>query len=224
MKTEKKNLSKQGTIFGGSVKGVGSTALSSFMRNMDETVLNSNWHILQINTTFEPGVLKVWALTEVGNMFSVKLKVNRTVCINSKIVNTDSDFKRVEKHLPRNRKVHFLYEWESSEENFQAKFNNIKYTHLMNHNVEGIYETKVPPKFRTLMELGAIVKPRSGMIPRNEQALGRTYTIQELENRPPMDGSSYYLPDDLYDGIYLSHAHQGNRHIWGLFIEATKEV
>lgn len=51
----------------------------------------------------------------------------------------------------------------------------------MNHNVEGVYETKVPILFRALLEIGCIVKPRSGMIPKNEQALGRTYKISELE-------------------------------------------
>ena len=48
------------------------------------------------------------------------------------------------------------------------KFNNIKYTHLMSNETEGIYETKVPPKFRALMEMGSIVRPRRNMIPKNE--------------------------------------------------------
>jgi hypothetical protein len=41
----------------------GSQALMQFIRNNDQTVLNSNWHILQIEQTFEPGILKLWALT-----------------------------------------------------------------------------------------------------------------------------------------------------------------
>ena len=60
----------------------------------------------------------------------------------------------------------------------------------MNHNVEGIYETKVPPRFRALMDLGAIVRPRAKLINRREQALGRTYKISELENRPPAAAES----------------------------------
>ena len=56
---------------------------------------------------------------------------------------------------------------------------------MTNSNVEGIYETKVPPKFRSLIELGAIVKPKKKLIPKNEQALGRLYKISELENKPP---------------------------------------
>lgn len=47
--------------------------MKNFMHNMDDTVLNSNWHIIQIDQTYEPGILKVWATTELGVMFSVKL-------------------------------------------------------------------------------------------------------------------------------------------------------
>ena len=60
-------------------------ALSSFMRLQDDTVLNSNWHIMQVEPTFEPGELRVWALTEQGNMFSVKLSVPKLIYINSKM-------------------------------------------------------------------------------------------------------------------------------------------
>lgn len=149
----------------------------SFIRNNDDTVLNSNWHILQIEQTFEPGILKLWAVTNQGFMFNVRLQAGRTVYINSKTANTDPDFKLVKNDLPRNRKRHFLYEWKSTEQHFQEKFNKLKYTSLLSENVEGIYETKVPPKFRALMELGNQIKPIKSKIPRNEQAYGRTYRI-----------------------------------------------
>ena len=50
-----------------------------------------------------------------------------------------------------------LYEWESPEGKFIEKYRNIKQQHLLNQNVEGIYETKVPAKFRALIELSSIV-------------------------------------------------------------------
>lgn len=40
--------------------------LVSFIRNMDDVVLKSNWHIVQIQETFEPGIMRVWAMTEAG--------------------------------------------------------------------------------------------------------------------------------------------------------------
>jgi hypothetical protein len=92
--------------------------IASFIRNMDDVVLKSNWHIMSIAETFEPGIMRVWALTETGQMFQVKLKIPRTIYINSKVEYKDPEFKKINKVLPRNRKAHFLYEWEKSEDVF----------------------------------------------------------------------------------------------------------
>lgn len=102
-------------------------ALSNFMRLQDDTVLNSRWHIMQIEQTYEPGELRVWALTEQGNMFSVKLSVPKTIYINSKVASSGlTDFRKVQKTLPRNRKQLILYEWESPEGKFIEKYYNIR--------------------------------------------------------------------------------------------------
>ena len=96
---------------------------------------------------------------------------------------------------------------------------------MTNNTVEGIYETKVPPKFRSLIELGAIVKPKKKMIPRQEQALGRMYKIGELENKPPVGSDQQYLPAECYERVFLLHSTGSrDRHFWGVFIEATKEI
>jgi hypothetical protein len=58
----------------------------------------------------------------------------------------------------------------------------------MNNNVEGVYETKLPLLFKAILELGCLVKPRSRMIPRTEQALGRTYKVSELEVKSVVSG------------------------------------
>jgi hypothetical protein len=55
-------------------------------------------------------------------MFNVKLKVPRTIYINSKVASDNSEFKKVNKVLPRARKVYNLYEWEKPEEVFLEKF------------------------------------------------------------------------------------------------------
>lgn len=51
-------------------------------------------------------------------MFNIRLKVPRVIYINSKITSDQPDFKKVNKVLPRGRKVYHLYEWEKSEEIF----------------------------------------------------------------------------------------------------------
>lgn len=171
---------------------------------MDDVVLKSNWHIVQISETFEPGILKVWALTDVGQMFAVKLKVSRTIYINSQVPCNEAEFKKINKLLPRNRKVHHLYEWDNEEHIFQEKFHSIKNQHLLAHTVEGVYETKMPLLFKAIMELGCLVKPRSQVINKKEQALGRVYKVNELEVKN-MDAGSY-LPSTAFEKIYLFHA------------------
>jgi hypothetical protein len=71
------------------------------------------------------------------------------------------------------------------------------------------------------MDLGCIVKPRKNIIPKNEQALGRVYQLKELENKVPSHNEAQYLPANIYQSIYLLHSNQGQRHFWGLFIQAS---
>jgi len=71
------------------IRSVKPSAIQQFIRNMDEVVLNSYWHIMHIAETLDPGILKVWAMTDTGQMFNVKMKVPRTIYINSKTVSED---------------------------------------------------------------------------------------------------------------------------------------
>ena len=77
----------------------------------------------------------------------------------------------------------------------------------MSKNVEGIYETKVPLNFRALVDGCAIVKPIKRLISGKEQALGRTYKPEELQNI--VVSEKPYLPSDAYEKIYLLHAQGG---------------
>lgn len=216
MKQDKKSLHQFGSVFAKNQLGMQASLMKNFMHNMDETVLNSNWHVIQIESTIEPGILKVWAMTEQGVMFNVRLQVPKTIYINSKLEKSDPDFKKVTRFvLPRNRKVHNLYEFEVAEEAFLSAYKNIKYKHLMNPNTEGIYETKLPAKFKSLIELSAIVRPIKKMIPHGQQAISRLYKLQELEN---IMTDTQYLPSARYQRIYIGHSHNGNRHFWGLFM------
>lgn len=82
----------------------------------------------------------------------------------------------------------------------------------------------MPAKFRALIELSSIVQPKKNMIPRSEQALGRTYYVKELENKPSSGDQNPYLPEDCLKIIYLRHGFSKNRHFFSLYIDATNEV
>ena len=137
MKNEKKTLINQSRGVGGPKQSGGSiiqgnTALTEFIRNMDDTVLNSTWHVLSVQpTSYDPGMLKLWAMTEQGQMFQIKMQVGRKLYINSKVIEGDASFKKVEKELPRGRKSFNLYEYEVTEEFYRQKHSNIKFEHLL---------------------------------------------------------------------------------------------
>lgn len=94
------------------------TTIGSFIHSLDSAVLQYTWHIVQIQPTQEPGILKVWAMIQSGQMFAIKLRADRTIYINSKVQNQNEDFKKVTKTLPRARQCHNLYEWTKPEELF----------------------------------------------------------------------------------------------------------
>ena len=150
-------------------------------------------------------------------MFPIKLRIPRIIYINSKVQSEDKDFKKVNKILPRNRKVYHLYEWETSEEVFQDRFHNITYNYLLNSNIEGVYETRMPLKFRAVNELGCVIRPRKNKINRNEQAQGRIYSINELEIKSNQEVK--YLPSESYERIFVLHSSTGLRHMFGVFMD-----
>ena len=106
--------------------------LTSFMRNMDEVILNSTWQVISIENSFETGILKLWIMTNSNTMIPLRLKMKRTLYFNFKEPQDDTNIgKKVNMLLPRNRKVHNLYEWETEEENYLENFNHIKYSYLI---------------------------------------------------------------------------------------------
>lgn len=46
MKDEKKSVHKFGSVFAKTQVGLQASLMKNFMHNMDDTVINSNWHII----------------------------------------------------------------------------------------------------------------------------------------------------------------------------------
>lgn len=101
--------------------------LESFLTQMDNVIYGSTWNVVSVDDMSSHGLLRLWVFVtrmpgapvpassqhqEVGCMFSVQLRMPRTIYINSRVTSTDPKFKRVtNKLLPRHRPVHQLYEW-----------------------------------------------------------------------------------------------------------------
>ena len=76
--------------------------MNKFIKNMDNVILNSVWHIVQIEQTASPGIMRMWVFNNESAMFDVKVRVPRTVYINSYV--TQQGLNPVKnKALPRNR-------------------------------------------------------------------------------------------------------------------------
>lgn len=166
---------------------IGNQFMNNFIKNMDNVILNCTWHIVHIEETSSPGIMRLWVFNEESAMFDIKLRMPRTVYINSKVTSDRSSFKRVKnKILPRNRQVDRLYEWQTTEDVFQDRFHSLTYNYLLNNDIEGVYETKMPLQFRAIYELGCLVRPKKNSIPVGDSAKGRIYSLNELEVRNNM--------------------------------------
>lgn len=131
-------------------------------------------------------------------MFNVSLKVPRTIYINSRVVSNDPKFKKVtNKHLPRERPLHNLYEWQVSEEEFRRKFSALESKYLVTPQIEGVYETKTPLRFRAISEISCMLRPKRNQINLSQMALSRDYSLPELEALPSTE-EDCYLASDSY--------------------------
>lgn len=74
----------------------------------------------------------------------------------------------------------------------------------------------MPLKFKAMNEMGCVIKPRANIIPKNEQALGRIYSLEELEVKSSM-AQNPYLPTGSFEKLYLIHTYQGSRHLLSFF-------
>ena len=69
-------------------------SLAGFFKTSDDLILNSNWHVVSMESTLDPGILKVWVSTQSAQMFSIKLRVPRLIFLNTKTETENSkDFK-----------------------------------------------------------------------------------------------------------------------------------
>jgi len=66
------------------------------------------------------------------------------------------------------------------------------------------------------------VRPKAKAIPKNEQALGRVYSLKEFEVKGNND--SHYMPSESYDRVYLIHTQNQQRQTWGIFFEGWKHA
>lgn len=212
---------------GDSVRGP-KKGLISYLKMQEEMVGKSLWHILEIsemNNT--PGYLKVWFIaehedkskTKVFNLFTLNLHMRRTFYINSRCPQPEN--KQVKKILPRGKPSYNLYEMESEEDLFMETSANFD-DYLSSPEIEGIYETGIPLSVRAILMLGSIIRPKKTKITLNQSHITQTFNVQDFETKHLWNVT--YLPPNSFDKVLITHSSKQLRHVWGLFLYATKQA
>ncbi|CAD6250912.1 unnamed protein product [Miscanthus lutarioriparius] len=130
---------------------------STFFQKQELALFRSHWQIIQLASSTVPGHFFAWVVAE-GIMFKIPINVPRTFYLNSKApVTEEFPGRRVKKVLPHGRPCFNLIEVVTTEEQFRAEGKKLA-AHLAEPDVEGIYETKIPPDLNAVLQIGCVCK------------------------------------------------------------------
>lgn len=192
--------------------------LGGFFQRAQKALLTVPWQVIQVVPTSSPGEYKLWALVQ-NELHQIKLVVPRIFYANlkePKAVEEGALFKKCNRTLPRSRQVFHLYMYSVPEEVFQEHGRKL-YLDQTDPNVEGVYETQVPPLFRTLTHIGCLCKVLPGI-----SSMER-FSLDDLDI---CKGRMQYLGKDSIRRLYLyNHKHPSKpQQIFGLFLSPLKRA
>ena len=194
---------------------LGATPVSGvrgYLFSNEQMILNSVWHVLQIQPTDRKGVFKLWFYSESKTINSVTLKIPRVIYINSKESQRGSEmFHMVKKKLPRERKNFNLYEMKVEEEEFLKKYNTFDYF-LTNPEIEGVYESKIPLTFSFVTQYGCFIKLQKSS---KGKSLGTVFSPEEFQ--PLFNYDKNYLSDFDCNKVFISQITLKDKTIWSIF-------
>ena len=136
-----------------------------FFQRQYQDIMSKNWIVLQVTESrTTPGEFRMWTLVD-GIVHQVTLDVPRTFYVNYfNDINPEDDTvgseyadQAPEMILPRSKASDVLYRYKMSETEFQSKQKVLSELQT-NPNVEGVYETQVPPIMRALSKLGCVCR------------------------------------------------------------------
>ncbi|CAD8121665.1 unnamed protein product [Paramecium sonneborni] len=188
--------------------------LKNMIKFNKQQLLHSVWQILQFYE-IEPGLFLTWILLENGTSTSVQIQVDRIIYTNQ--YTKEPDKQTVKKTLPRDKKVHFLYQIDLNESEFQTKYNQL-FQYESNPNTESLYEHKIPLIFKLVTELGAMCKVNRQYVQKQKNI----FQFKDLQIVYEQSCQQQYL-DKLFNSLYQSsyiilHLQlQDNCGVWSIF-------
>ncbi|KAK0426248.1 hypothetical protein QR680_009605 [Steinernema hermaphroditum] len=144
-----------------------------------------HFEILEIAETSTPGVFTLWVLAN-RVMRRVEINVSRTYYVNKRREDLKTRGLKVEKKLPRMKPNVFLYEYKVDEKDFES-YASLVESELCASLIEGIYETKVPLLFKSLVQLGCVCRIRGNSASYKANA----FSLENFERVIATDSAGY---------------------------------
>ncbi|KAL8140374.1 hypothetical protein V2J09_006395 [Rumex salicifolius] len=198
-------------------QSMGRTAVSSFFEREELVLTRHHWQIIQLISSSQPGNYFAWVVVG-GVMLKVPITVPRVFYLNSKATVTEEfPGRRVNKILPHGRRNYNLFEVMIDEEQFRVESRKLA-AHLADPEVEGVYETKVSPEFRALLQIGCVCKVDKNAKKRNAQ---EGWSINELQMKTTTECN--YLEQSI-PFFFLYHSISDGRAIYVGYFPASKMI
>ncbi|OWM73679.1 hypothetical protein CDL15_Pgr026779 [Punica granatum] len=135
-------------------KAKGKSGVTSYFKRRDVALTRSYWQILQLINS-KNGQFLAWVVVD-GIMLKIPIHVPRVFYLNSKgSITEEFPGRRVNKTLPHGRQNHNLIEVIIDEVQFIAESKKLAAL-LADPEIEGLYETKVPLGFSTILQIGCV--------------------------------------------------------------------
>ncbi|OAD60585.1 DNA polymerase epsilon catalytic subunit A [Eufriesea mexicana] len=212
----------------GVIRKTNTSTLGGFLRQAQRKLFMTPWQIIQISSTNEPGLYRLWVLVD-RELHQLRLVIPRIFYVNTRKPKSDPEpgkkvsWKKSMKVLPRARPVYNLYQYSVPETLYQ-KHSQELLEDLSKPEIEGIYETQMSLEFRAILQLGCIciVDPKAA---RTMTDGADTFTLDQLEFKS-IAVQPYLKNLHEINYIFLYHHWSSNhqRALWGLFLNTSKRA
>ncbi|XP_057955577.1 DNA polymerase epsilon catalytic subunit A-like [Malania oleifera] len=195
----------------------GRTGVNSYFQRHELALTHCHWQIIQLVPSPRHGQFFAWVVVE-GVMLKIPITVPRVFYLNSKAPVTEEFPGRcVHKTLPHGHHSFNLIEVIIEEDQFRAESKKLA-AHLADPEVEGIYETKVPLEFYTVLQIGCVCKVDKAAKKRNLQD---GWGLNELHMKTTTE--CCYLEESI-SFFYLYHSISEGRAIYVGYFPASRTI
>uniref|UniRef100_A0A0E0K092 DNA polymerase epsilon catalytic subunit n=1 Tax=Oryza punctata TaxID=4537 RepID=A0A0E0K092_ORYPU len=184
---------------------------------MPDKLIYCPHQIIQFASSTLPGHFFAWVVAE-GIMFKIPINVPRIFYLNSKApVTEEFPGRRVKKILPHGRPCFNLIEVVTSEEQFKVEGKKLA-AHLAEPDVEGIYETKIPPELNAILQIGCVCKVDKSA---KRRSIQDGWDLAELQMKTTAECS--YL-EQTVSFFYLYHSLSEGRGVYVMYLPTSFRI